>query len=190
MKIAITGHKHGLGEALYDKLTIYNQNKNNQVIGFDIENGFDIGNHATQGKILYQCKDVDIFINNAYHQTGQTELLKKLLELWKHKNKIIVHIGTYLVYYETKNEDLEIHKSYIADKKYQKLLIDQHRANDQSLKVMQINPGLMETQFLDTMQVPKVTNLQNTLDCADVILYNIQMLSKGIYVKEITLDNI
>ena len=48
----------------------------------------------------------------------------------------------------------------------------------------------MNTAFLDTMQVPKIPNLQNTLDCADAIMYNISMLIKGIYIKELTLDNL
>jgi hypothetical protein len=190
MKIAITGHKHGLGEALYDKLTVYNRTDKNNVIGFDIEDGYDIGNKNTLGKILYQCKDADIFINNAYHPTGQTELLSQLLKLWQHQNKIIVHIGTYLVYHESRKEDLEIHRSYMQDKKYQKQLIDNHRKTDSSLKILQANPGLMETNFLETMKVPESPNLLNVLDCADVILYNMKMLSKGIYVKEITLDNL
>lgn len=190
MKIAITGHKHGLGEALYDKLTIYNRTRNNTVVGFDIEEGYDIGNKSTVGKILYQCKDVDIFINNAYHPTGQTELLKYLLKSWHNKNKILVHIGTYLVHSEISDSMPDIHKNYILDKKNQKTLIDNHRKNDGTLKILQINPGLMETNFLDLMQVPESPNLLNVLDCADAILYNINMLSDGIYVKELTLDNL
>lgn len=189
MKIVITGHKHGLGEALYDKLTVYNRTDNNNVIGFDIEDGYDIGNKNTLGKILYQSKDADIFINNAYHPSGQTELLSQLLKLWNHKNKIIIHIGTYLVYHDSQ-QDLEIHRSYIQDKKYQKQLIDLHRKTDSTLKVLQANPGLMKTNFLDVMKVPESPNLLNVLDCADAILYNVNMLSKGIYIKEITLDNL
>ena len=92
MKIAITGHKHGLGAALYDKFTIYNRSAGHNVVGFDIEDGQDIGNRSTVGKILYTTKDVDVFINNAYHATGQTELLKYLLKAWQHQNKILVHI--------------------------------------------------------------------------------------------------
>jgi hypothetical protein len=78
----------------------------------------------------------------------------------------------------------------MQDKKYQKQLIDNHRKTDSILKILQANPGLMETNFLETMKVPESPNLLNVLDCADVILYNMKMLSKGIYVKEITLDNL
>ena len=72
----------------------------------------------------------------------------------------------------------------------QKQLIDLHRKTDSTLKVLQANPGLMKTNFLDVMKVPESPNLLNVLDCADAILYNVNMLSKGIYIKEITLDNL
>jgi hypothetical protein len=190
MKIAITGHKHGLGAALYDKFTIYNRSGGHNVVGFDIEDGQDIGNRSTLGKIVYAAKDVDMFINNAYHATGQTELLKYLLKLWQHQNKVLVHIGTYLVYAPDDETRLPLHNEYIAQKKVQKSIIDEHRKTDSTLKILQINPGLMDTAFLDTMQVPKIPNLQNTLDCADAIMYNINMLAKDIYIKELTLDNL
>lgn len=190
MKIAITGHKHGLGAALYDKFTIYNRSAGHEVVGFDIEDGQDIGNKSIVGKIVYNSKDVDVFINNAYHETGQTDLLKYLLKSWQYQNKILVHIGTYLVYAPDDEAGLKLHNEYIAQKKFQKSIIEEHRKIDSTLKILQINPGLMDTRFLDTMQVPKIPNLQNTLDCADAIVYNINMLAKGIYVKELTLDNL
>ena len=80
--------------------------------------------------------------------------------------------------------------SILLKKKLQKSIIDEHRKTDSTLKILQINPGLMDTAFLDIMQVPKIPNLQNTLDCADAIVYNINMLTKGMYVKELTLDNL
>lgn len=190
MKIAITGHKHGLGAALYDKFTIYDRSAGHEVVGFDIEDGQDIGNRSMVGKIVYNSKDVDVFINNAYHETGQTDLLKYLLKSWQYQNKILVHIGTYLVYAPDDAAGLKLHNEYIAQKKFQKSIIEEHRKIDSTLKILQINPGLMDTGFLDTMQVPKIPNLQNTLDCADAIVYNINMLAKGMYVKELTLDNL
>jgi hypothetical protein len=190
MKIAITGHRHGLGAALYNKFTVYNRSAGHAVSGFDIEDGFDIGNRMTLGKIIYHTKDCDMFINNAYHPIGQTELLKYLLKSWAHQNKVIVHIGTYLVHATSTDGLLDMHKNYIEDKKYQQALIDAHRQIDSTLKIIQVNPGLMETKFLKTMQVPDSPNLLNVLDCADTIVYTVNMLQNGMYVKEITLDNL
>lgn len=190
MKIVITGHKHGLGAALYDKFTIYNRSAGHEVVGYDIEDGYDIGNRSIVGKIVYNIKDADVFVNNAYHRTGQTELLQYLLRSWQNQNKIIVHIGTYLIHTPEDSTLIPLHQEYINEKKLQKSIIDKHRQIDSKLKILQINPGLMATEFLNIMQVPKIPNLQNTLDCADVIMYNINMLAKGIYVKELTLDNL
>lgn len=190
MKIAITGHCNGLGAAIYNKLTNYNRMANHSVVGFDIQNNYDIGQIHTISKVLYQTKDVDVFINNAYHSKGQTELLKHLLKFWAHKNKTIIHIGTYLINHDIDPNWLPLHKEYVKIKKEQKLLIDNHRKNDLELKIILINPGLMETEFLETMQVPKSQTLIDIFDCADMIVNTIDLLDKNIYIKELTLDNI
>jgi hypothetical protein len=190
MKIAITGHCNGLGYALYNKLTIYNRAAGHEVVGFDQENGYDIAKLSNISKILYKVKDYDVFINNAYHHTGQTEILKYLLKLWHNKNKVIIHIGTYLIHDVITDTILPLHQEYIDIKKNQRQLINEHRQTDRVLKIVQVNPGLMETEFLKIMQVPNSNNLQNIFDCADVVVYTLDMLNQGIYIKEITLNNL
>lgn len=190
MKIGITGHCNGLGNALYNKFTIYNRYEGHSVFGFDVKNGYDISKVNNISKMLWQIKDFDIFVNNAYHNIGQTEILKYLLKLWKNQNKIIIHIGTYLIHEEVTTSLIPLHEEYIRIKKDQKKLIDDHRIYDNSLKIILVNPGLMQTEFLKTMQVPESKNLLNVLDCADAIIYTLNMLDKGVYIKELTLNNL
>lgn len=189
MKIAITGHKHGLGAALYDKFTIYNRSAGHEVVGFDIEDGQDIGNKSILGKIVYNIKDFDVFVNNAYHETGQTEILKYLLKSWQYQTKIIVHIGTFLIKPEGRSGQgpLDIHKLYVENKLEQQRLIEEYKLKDSKLKIIQINPGYMITGFLNKMQVPPLPYGLNVIDCADAIVNAIDLLDKNIYIPEITL---
>ena len=71
MKIAITGHTQGIGQAL---ATVFQQ-YGHDIIGFSRSNGFDISNADSRRAIIDQSQDADIFVNNAYHPTGQTSLL-------------------------------------------------------------------------------------------------------------------
>lgn len=189
MKIAITGHKHGLGAALYDKFTIYDRSAGHKVVGFDIEDGQDIGNRSIVGKLVYNTKNADIFINNAYHETGQTEVLKYLLKSWYQQKKIIVHIGTFLIKPEGRGEQgtLPMHQLYVENKLEQQRLIEEHRLTDHNLKIIQINPGYMLTGFLDKMEVPELPYGLNVIDCADAIVTAINLLDKNIYIPELTL---
>lgn len=88
MKIAITGHSAGIGEALSN---IY-QSQGHEVIGLSRRNGYNIRNLS---KILYQIEPCDVLINNAQVGFAQTELLFAVYEKWQNdKNKLIINIST------------------------------------------------------------------------------------------------
>ena len=190
MNIAITGHKHGLGQSIYNKLCYYNKGSGHQVVGFDIENGYDIGNRLQMGKILFESKECQVFINNAYHPTGQTELLKFLLKMWEGKPKVIVNIGTFFV--NEKSKDWiknQNHEIYLEQKEIQRDLI--RSRIDNNLKIIQVNPGLMKTQFLHVMN-PSTVDISKdeyirTVDCADAVVYALDLLNKNIFIPEIDL---
>ena len=99
MKVAITGHSKGIGKALAD---IFETN-GHTVLGFSRSNGFDISESANRISILNKSQDADIFINNAYHPTGQLDLLKEIIEQWRYSNKIIINIGSKCIMYPTED---------------------------------------------------------------------------------------
>ena len=91
MKIAITGHTSGVGKSLYDKLV----GLGHTVFGYSRANGFDLSNkdqvaklvkkivyreniNYTKGGFEYEDDDVDVFINNAYYNWSQVDLLYKV----------------------------------------------------------------------------------------------------------------
>jgi hypothetical protein len=81
MKVAITGHTSGIGKELYK----YFSKKNAEVIGMSRSNGYDL--ETSVDRIIENAKDCDIFINNAYRDDKQLELLDGL---YKHVHRIVV----------------------------------------------------------------------------------------------------
>ena len=89
MKIALTGHSNGLGQALFEFLS-----QKYEVIGFSRSNGYDIKNPSDREKIIKESKDCDIFINLVHNYYHQTDLLLELHKSWKGLQKYIINIGT------------------------------------------------------------------------------------------------
>jgi hypothetical protein len=79
--IAITGHTNGLGKLIYD---------NFDIDGFSRSTGHDVNDIDS---IIDSVKDYKVFINNV--ATNQTEICKRLWELWKDDpSKKIINIGS------------------------------------------------------------------------------------------------
>jgi len=71
MKIAITGHTSGLGQAIFDYFS-----KDHEVIGLSRSTGYDI----STDRIVDAITECDLFFNNAHCDTAQGKLLMKLYD--------------------------------------------------------------------------------------------------------------
>ena len=88
MKIAITGHTSGIGQAL---ARIY-QSQGHEIVGISKRDGNNIQNIP---RTIALIKDCDWFINNAQYGYCQTDLMFALYKLWKgHEGKQIMVIST------------------------------------------------------------------------------------------------
>jgi hypothetical protein len=87
MKIAITGHTAGIGQALAEAYY------GNEIIGLSKREGNNIRNIP---KICDQVEPCDMFINNAQAGYAQTELLFEMAQRWSGTGKHIVVISTML----------------------------------------------------------------------------------------------
>lgn len=87
MKIAITGHTAGIGQAL---ATIYGQ-AGHEIVGLSKRDGNNIRNLP---KICDQIEPCDVFINNAQAGFAQTELLFEMAQRWTGSKKHIIVIST------------------------------------------------------------------------------------------------
>jgi nucleoside-diphosphate-sugar epimerase len=85
MKIAITGHTAGIGQALAEAYY------GHEIIGLSKREGNNI---RVIPKICDQIEPCDVFINNAQAGYAQTELLFEMARRWSGTNKHIIVIST------------------------------------------------------------------------------------------------
>jgi nucleoside-diphosphate-sugar epimerase len=88
MKIAITGHKHGIGKEFTTQL----QDRGHTIIGISRSDGENIRRISHTASLIEPC---DMLINNAQSQYAQTELLYEVWKRWSGQNeKYIWNIST------------------------------------------------------------------------------------------------
>jgi hypothetical protein len=98
MKIAITGHTSGIGEAILDVLDLTGGIVGNgalEIRTYSRSNGWNLAD--ANGKLLLEelvSFSPDVFFNNAWHPGIQTMLLTKLHNKWKDQHKVIVNTGS------------------------------------------------------------------------------------------------
>ena len=80
MKIGITGHTSGIGKAIFEMYP--------DSIGWSRSNGYDI---KEPDKIIRECKNLDVVINNAHDGFAQIPFLYKLTNSFDGK---IINIGS------------------------------------------------------------------------------------------------
>jgi NADP-dependent 3-hydroxy acid dehydrogenase YdfG len=92
MKIAITGHTAGIGQALTQQYT----KLGHDIVGLSRREGNNIRNIP---KICDQIESCDMFINNAQAGYAQTELVFEMAKRWSGTRKHMVIISTQMTHY-------------------------------------------------------------------------------------------
>ena len=87
MKIAITGHTAGIGQAFTKIL----ESRRHEIIGISRRTGENIRRVEHTANLIESC---DMFINNAQTQYAQTELLYAVWQRWQGQEKYIWNIST------------------------------------------------------------------------------------------------
>jgi hypothetical protein len=87
MKIAITGHSAGIGQALAKQF----ENNGHEIIGLSRRNGYNIRSLPKVAGMIEPC---DMFVNNAQVGYAQTELLFEVWRRWQGQQKYIVNVST------------------------------------------------------------------------------------------------
>jgi hypothetical protein len=88
MKIAITGHSAGIGQALAKQY----ENRGHEIVGLSRRNGYNIRSIPKVAGMIDPC---DMFINNAQVGFAQTELLFEICRRWRNlPNKHIINVST------------------------------------------------------------------------------------------------
>ena len=87
MKIAITGHTHGIGKELANQLS----ERGHKIVGISRSMGENIRRIPHTASLVEPC---DLFINNAQTGYAQTELLYEVWKRWQGQKKYIWNIST------------------------------------------------------------------------------------------------
>jgi len=137
MKIAITGHSAGIGQALANLL----ERRGHEIVGLSKRYGHNIHNIPKISQLIEPC---DIFINNAQSHFAQTDLLFAVWRQWRGQDKKIVNISTEMVHMELAPR--EEWDEYLLQKK---TLEEAHRmlSMRSELPILKmIRPGAIATQ--------------------------------------------
>lgn len=149
MKVAITGHKKGLGKEIHSRFS--------NSVGISKED-WDTTNASSILSLISEC---DVFVNNAPAGFIQTEILNTVFTEWKDKEKTIVNIIS-------RSKYPNISKGYLYSSAKASL---SHLSNslkfisDKKCRIIDINLGLLNSDL------PSLTYKEAT----DLIEYTIKL---------------
>ena len=167
MKIAITGHTAGIGQALAQEYCI----DGHEVVGLSRRDGNNIRNTP---KICNQIEPCDVFVNNAQTGYAQTELLFEMVKRWQGTCKHIIVISTMMtqdpVCVLPGLDMLAYHQQKVTLEEMVKQLRHQHLG----VKITIVRPGNIATSLDKT--VPPAADVNNwartVLDLLDMAKNN------------------
>ena len=145
MKIAITGHKKGIGQAFAEQLTA----RGHDIVGISRSDGENIRRVAHTASLIEPC---DMLINNAISFYAQTELLFEVWHRWQHikETHYIWNISTKLC---EQDHDIDIKgitfresMQYRNQKMALELAHRQLNSQASNIKMSLIRPGDVRTQ--------------------------------------------
>jgi len=150
MKIAITGHTAGIGQALAEEYRL----DGHQVVGLSQREGNNIRNTP---KICDQIEPCDVFVNNAQAGFAQTELLFEMAQRWAGTGKRIIVISTQMT------QDPTAFDMSLDQYRIQKLALEQAvqqlRNRRLGVKIILVRPGNIATTADKT--VPPAADVNN-----------------------------
>lgn len=142
MRIAITGHTSGIGQAFAKYLS----SRGHEILGLSKRDGNNIRNIP---KILEKILECDMWINNAQTGYAQTELLYKVVEVWRDdRSKMIWNISTMMTQDPGVPEISGLSYTSLAEYKNQKRALEDafRQLKSNRVRMCLIRPGAVATQ--------------------------------------------
>ncbi len=169
MKIAITGHKRGIGEEFAKQLSA----RGHKIVGISRSDGENIRRTAHTASLVEPC---DMLINNAISFYAQTELLFEVWHRWQHSADLhhIWNISTELcgLDYDIKINGLSLRESmqYRNQKMSLELAHRQLDSRPSNIKMYLIRPGAVRTQkWSDPKAITAELYVKKVLDGQDIL---------------------
>ena len=145
MKIAITGHKRGIGQEFARQLG----EQGHDIIGISRSDGENIRRVAHTASLIEPC---DMFINNAISLYAQTELLFEVWHRWRDIKEVhhIWNISTKVCEWKDDRHIKGLTMRESMEYRNQKMALElahaQLRAQPSKIKMELIRPGSVNTQ--------------------------------------------
>jgi NADP-dependent 3-hydroxy acid dehydrogenase YdfG len=169
MKIAITGHKRGIGKEFAQQL----QSRGHEIIGISRSDGENIRRTAHTASLIEPC---DMLINNAISFYAQTELLFEVWHRWQDSKDVhhIWNISTQVCEWEedrpinglTMRESME----YRNQKMALELAHVQLHSQVSNIQMQLIRPGSVNTQsFSEPHSTSAEQYVKGVLEQQDVV---------------------
>ena len=169
MKIAITGHRKGIGQEFAEQLSA----RGHEIVGISRSDGENIRRTAHTASLIEPC---DMLINNAISQYAQTELLFEVWHAWQHTKEVrhIWNISTKLC---EQDHDIDINGLTMRESmqyRNQKMALElaHHQLNFQpsNTKMELIRPGSVNTQpFSEANAMPVDEYVKQVLAQQDTV---------------------
>lgn len=156
--IGITGHTKGLGKAIFETIS-------GDFIGFSRSNGYDITDPKSREEIVKQSIDCDVFINNAYDQFGQVNLLYDLHMAWKNTDKLIINVSSNSSDGIKKFEHIYAVQKSALDKAAEQL------ANiPGSCRITNLKPGYIDTKSVEHVKDHPKISIESMVDLVEFLI--------------------
>jgi len=154
MKIALTGHKGGIGRSLH-----YNMIKEKvEWVTIDRGDGIDVRDTDVVFDMIKDCK---VFINNVYCENTQNELFTRWVEHNKDSYKLCINIGSAVA---NTNDEMFFNEPYYKNKKQLHDATKEWNANRERCVASLIVPAFCNTEFAgkDVYKSEKVLSVLRT----------------------------
>lgn len=172
MKVLITGTSHGLGKTLKELLML---------------NGYEIGELNSIDALSHQLPDIinefDVFINNKYSNTLQSDLFEYVFNKWKYEKKTIVNILSSALIFDGPN------KQYIEDKKHLENKTFQLRTFDKEVRIINVYPNTLESSYSVNNQKLKFLEVCNVINWVINLPHDIEIFEIGISKTKLKIEN-
>ena len=169
MRIAITGHKKGIGKAFAEQLSA----RGHDIIGISRSDGENIRRTAHTASLIEPCK---LLINNAISFYAQTELLFEVWHRWSTAEEVhhIWNISTKLCEqdYDIDINGLTMRESMQYRNQKMALELAHHQLNFQpsNIKMELIRPGdVLTHKFSDPNSITPEKYVEGVLAQQDIV---------------------
>jgi hypothetical protein len=150
-------------------------------------NGYEIGELNSIDALSHQLPGIvnefDVFINNKYSNTLQSDLFEYVFNKWKYEKKTIVNILSSALIFDGPN------KQYIEDKRHLENKTFQLRTFDKEVRIINVYPNTLESSYSVNNQKLKFSEVYSVINWVINLPHDIEIFEIGISKTKLKIEN-